>query len=178
MGLIITSKKKPDDSMKNTSNAVLDQYLTHVTALFASFERWSADFGLQVERGETTINEERHGQYQAHTLRLNDVQGKRIAEVVPFGESVIGALGRVDLVGDYGKREKIVYLNEGGPTMTTRIQVGTDGTSEQGIRKLYRGVDTEGWFWLSPSPIRRAYPISREVLADLLSAVTGHEFKY
>lgn len=164
-------------AMKNTSNAVLEQYLTHVTALFANIERWGADFGLQMERGETTINEERHGQYQAQTLMLNDAQGKRIAEVVPFGESIIGAQGRVDLVGDYGKREKIVYLNEGGPTMTTRIQVGTDGASEESTRKLYRGVDAEGWFWVSPSPIRRAYPITREVLADLLSAVTGHEFK-
>lgn len=164
-------------AMKNTLNPVLNQYLTHVTALFANIEKWGGDFGLQMQGGETTINEERHGQYEVPTLVLNDAQGKRIAEVLPFGESIIGAQGRVDLVGNYGKREKIVYLNAGGPTMTTRIQVGTEGAAEESTRKLYRGVDAEGWFWLSPSPIRRAYPITPEVFADLLSAVTGHEFK-
>lgn len=154
----------------------LQQYLRRTEALLCDLEKWGATFDLQIKRGQTTINEERHGQYCVETLVLNDAQGKRIAEVAPFGESIIGAQGRVDLVGDYGKREKIVYLNEGGPTLTTGT-VGADGACEKSTRKLYRGVDAEGWFWVSPSPIRRAYPVTREVFADLLSAVTGHEFK-
>jgi len=163
--------------MTENQNVALDQYLARVSALLDDVEKWSSDFGLRTAQGQTTINEERHGQYAAATRVLNDENGKRIAEVIPFGESILGASGRVDVVGDYGKREKIVYLSEGGPVMTTRIHVGTDGATEESTRKLYRGVDAEGWFWVSPSPLRRAFPITKEVFADLLSAVTGHEFK-
>lgn len=164
-------------AMKDSTNAVLEQYLTRVSALFADIKKWSADLGLHVEHGETSINEERHGQYRSPTLILSDARARRIAEVIPFGESILGASGRVDIVGDYGKREKIVYLNEGGPTIAMRIQAGVDGAAEESTRKLYRGVDAEGWYWVSPLPIRRAYRITQEVFSDLLSAVTGHEFK-
>lgn len=163
-------------AIKDSTNAVLEQYLTRVSALFADIKKWSADLGLHVEHGETSINEERHGQYQAPTLILDDTRGRRMAEIMPFGASILGAWGRVDVMGEYGKREKVVYLSAGGPTMAMRTQVGDGGETEESTRRLYRGVDAEGWYWVSPSPIRRAYPLTQEVFADLLSAVSGHEF--
>jgi hypothetical protein len=157
------------------ADRTLEQYLTRTVALLADIKRWVADFSLCIECGETSINEERHGHYQAPTLIMRDTQGKLIAEVIPFGEAILGAWGRVDVVGEYGKREKIVYLSAGGPTMTMQVQVGE---AEESTRRLYRGVDAEGWYWVSPHPIRRAYPLTCEVFADLLSAVSGHEFQF
>lgn len=157
-------------------NAALDKYLARIRTLLMDCEKWSIGRGLKVTRGETLINEERHGQYQAPTLMLDDNHGKRLAEVIPFGEAILGAWGRVDVVGEYGKREKIVYLSTGGPTITTSIQGGDGSGGEVITRSLYRGVEAEGWYWVSPSPIRRAYSLTPEVFVDLLSAVSDHEF--
>lgn len=164
-------------TINENKTMALQLYLERTKTLLSSLEKWSANFGLQIEHGKTTINEERHGQYETPTLILCDTHSKHIARVVPFGESLIGVSGRVDVVGEYGKQEKIVYLNEGGPTMTTSFRIGADGKAEESTHKLYRGVDVEGWYWVSPSPIRRAFLITEEVFADLLSAVTNHEFK-
>ena len=162
--------------MENSVKTALAQYLDRTQILLTDCEKWSVGLGLTATHGEKVINEERHGQYTVETLILSDGNGKRQAEVTPFGEAILGAWGRVDVVGEYGKREKIVYLIAGGPTMTTRIQVGDGGETEERAHRFYRGVDAEGWYWVSPSPIRRAYPLTQEVFADLLSAVSGHEF--
>lgn len=162
--------------MENAEKTALDEYLTRTRLLLADCEQWIAELGLKVAHGEVKINEERHGQYQAPALIMDDSHGKKVAQIVPFGASILGARGRVDVVGEYGKREKIVYLSAGGPTMTTCIRVGDGCEIEESTHKIYRGVDAEGWYWVSPSPIRRAHPLTREVFADLLSAVSGHEF--
>lgn len=156
--------------------AALPQFLMRTRDLLSDIGAWSKQLNLQVAQGETTINEERHGSYQAPSLVLSDAHGKRIAEVVPFGEAILGAHGRVDVVGEYGKQEKIVYLSAGGPSITTRIQVGEGGESEESTRRLYHGVGAEGWYWVAPYPLRRAYPVTQEVFVDLLSAVSGHAF--
>lgn len=163
--------------MKNHEKNDLNQFLFRTRALLSNCEQWSIILGLTVKHGESIINEERHGQYKVPTLILDDGHGKLVAEIAPFGASILGAWGRVDVVGEYGRREKIVYLSEGGPTITTRIQVGNEGAAEESTHRLYRGVDAEGWYWVSPPPIRRAYLVTREVFIDLLSAVSGHEFK-
>lgn len=163
--------------MENAEKPALDEYLARTRLLLADCEQWSAGLGLEVTHGETAINEERYGQYQAPTLILDDSSGKHMAEIVPFGASILGAWGRVDVAGEYGKREKIVYLSEGGPTITMRIHEGDKGKAEESPRRLYRGVEVDGWYWVSPPPLRRAYLITREVFMDLLSAVSGHEFK-
>lgn len=151
-----------------SDSASLIQYQEHVKTLLTAIQQWAATWSLEVQAGETSIHEEAHGPYTMPTLVLVGPDARKVAEVVPFGQSIIGAAGRVDVVGEYGKREKMVYLAEGGPTIAT---------SPDAVHRLYRGVTAPGWYWVSPPPIRRAYAINQEVFADLMSAVTGHEFK-
>lgn len=76
-----------------------------------------------------------------------------------------------------GRRGKFVFLLKGGPTLSTRIQVGDHGETSEHAWQLYRGVDADGWYWVSPAPILRAYLLNQGVFADLLRVVTGDEFK-
>lgn len=165
------------NAVEDTLNVVLNEYLSRVQVLLEQIEQWCREIGLQVVREETEINEERHGVYQVPVLVLQNNVGKRVAQVVPFGESVLGAHGRVDLVGNFGKREKFAFLSEGGPSITTRQQTAPDGGFVERTRKLYHGVDAEGWYWVTPGPISRAYPVSKEVFIDLLRAVTGYDYE-
>lgn len=159
-----------------SNSAALALFLERTRQLLNNIETWGKQLNLQIVQGEKTINEERHGSYQAPMLTLTNKQGQCLATVEPFGEALLGAHGRVDIIGKYGKQEKISYLSAGGPTITTRIQVGEGSIAEERIQKLLRGVEAEGWYWISPFPLRRAYPLSQEVFVDLFSAVSGHEF--
>ncbi|BAO80065.1 hypothetical protein SRAA_0211 [Serpentinimonas raichei] len=163
--------------MEDAEKTELDEFLARTQALLADCEEWSVGLGLRVTHGETAINEERHGPYRAPTLILDDSHGKRMAQIVPFGASILGAWGRVDVVSEYSKQEKIVYLSAGGPVIGTRIQAVENGPVEQSSHTMLRGVEGEGWYWVSPFPLRRAYPLTREVFVDLLGAVSGHDFQ-
>lgn len=158
-------------------DVALDDYLERIEQLYADVTTWCRDWSLNHSGRPTSINEERHGIYEAPVLVLTDLENQRLAELVPYGESVLGAHGRVDLLGVAGRREKLVYLLKGGPTLTTRIATGAHGETAERTQPLYRGVDTEGWYWVSAGSIRRAYRLNKEVFGDLLSAVTGDEFR-
>jgi hypothetical protein len=160
----------------STPNPAVEQFLARVRSLLADCRQWAEELGLHTQVGATTIQEERLGTYEAPTLKLLNASHQPVAEMIPFGAGLIGALGRVDVLGHYGKREKIVYLSQGGPVLTSRIQIGADGPVEESSRPLLRGIEREGWYWVSPYPMRRAFPLTREVWVDLLNAVSGHGF--
>ena len=164
-------------TLVDEQDVALDDYRERIEQLYAAVKAWCTDWNLKHTGRQTSINEERHGLYEAPVLILSDAENQRLAELVPFGESVLGAHGRVDLLGVAGRREKLVYLLKGGPTLTTRITTGEHGKTAIRTQQLYRGVDSDGWYWVSDGPIRRAYRLNQEVFGDLLSAVTGDEFK-
>ena len=158
-------------------NAVLKCYLAHVAELYQMIATWCEAWDVQVTQHEIQLEEERHGVYTAPMLRLIGNGERELAALVPFGESILGAHGRVDLLGAYGRREKLVYLLEGGPTLTTNAEVGVGGEAAERTRRLYRGVEVDGWYWVTPGPIRRAHLLDPEIFADLLSAVSGDGFQ-
>lgn len=162
--------------MTTESQAALQHYRDRTQTLLVQCETWCRALGLQVAQDQIHINEERHGRYTMPALKISTAQGKHLASIVPFGESILGAHGRVDLQGEYGKQEKIVYLSAGGPSITTRIQEGENGPMHEHTRLLYRGIEQEGWYWVSPAPIHRGYPLTLEIFKDLLSAVSGYEY--
>ena len=159
----------------NASNNIIKNYLDKINFLLSNVKDWCDPFGIQAIVNQTSINEDPYGQYNAPTLVLKLHDGKHLAEVSPFGAAVLGAMGRIDIVGEYGKREKIVYLSAGGPAIITNIQASVGDEKVEKPYQFYRGVDSEGWYWVAPFPLRRAYPITKEIFLDLLSAVSGHE---
>lgn len=165
------------NAVEDTLDVVLNEYLSRIEVLLGQIEQWCREVGLQVVRDETEINEERHGVYQVPVLVLQNNVGKRVAQVVPFGEDVLGTHGRVDLVSNLGKREKFAFLSEGGPSITTRQQTAPDGLFVERTLKLYQGVDAEGWYWVKPGSISRAYPVSKEVFIDRLRVVAGYDYE-
>ena len=133
---------------------LLQLYLQRVETLLADVKHWCLIKNLQVKDGSLSINEEPHGEYSAPYLQINTHENKRVADIKPFGESILGSAGRIDVVGEYGKKEKIAYLNQGGPTITTTTYAGSQPVSR--VIDVYQGVGEEGWYWVSSTPIHRA----------------------
>lgn len=163
-------------SESNESDQILGVYLKNVEHLLTDIKQWCLNKNLRVEKSTLPINEERHGEYSAPCLRIQDHNNKQIADIAPFGQSIVGSSGRIDVVGEYGKREKVVYLHKGGPTITTTVFTSDNSKSESRTSTIYRGVDAEGWYWVSPAPIRRAFLLTEDIFFDLLSAVSSYEF--
>lgn len=150
-----------------------DTYLARVKSLFDEVRSWLDGTGLSAKEESVELWEERYGKYTAPVLKLLDGRGRRVAHLNPVGANIIGAHGRVDLIGTLAK-EILVYLTDGGPVFSTKIKVG-EGVIEEKSRPLFRGIDAPGWYW-SESPIRRkATKFDRAILLELLSGISDYE---
>ena len=126
---------------------------------------------IKIERLTSSISEELLGPYEVDTLLISIGEDKM--KVVPIGTHVIGARGRVDLIGKEG-RVRIVLLEEGGPHISTSISIGGEPVEEPKTRRIYSGdIDHRGWYIVSEPPHVSATAISEDSLKDALMEVSG-----
>jgi hypothetical protein len=75
------------------------EFLKSIQALFNEIEPWAIAKNLLIKHNYVTLNEEKYGIYEAETIQVFTITNEKIAELLPVGASIIGAKGRVDLVG-------------------------------------------------------------------------------
>lgn len=150
----------------------LENYLNRVKELLTEIEQWSAAKGLCTERGNLALNEEDYGHYQVETLRIFTPDKVKIAELIPVGASIIGAKGRVDLMGTIDQ-EILVDWEKGGPGFVSTVTINNH--EETQTRYLYRGVDDPGWYWVESRKLNRAYKLDKRLFFDLLLAVSDYD---
>jgi hypothetical protein len=149
------------------------EYLAAVESLYVDVERWVAGFAV-VERRTTTLNEQA-GRYDAVSLSIHPRSAEQTAavELRPIGASIIGARGRVDLIGRLGSRT-FVYLPKGGPTFHS--SVSSEGkVLESRATPVLRGVDRDGWYWIEDARRGRALPVEETLFLELLIVVSAIE---
>jgi hypothetical protein len=159
--------------MNERSQVVPEHFRTSLARLLADIETWARHQELEVSRCQVTLNEEVYGQYEADKLCLHDSSGKIIAEVVPVAASVIGAKGRVDMVGALDQ-VILVDLDAGGPAITTTVVV--NGQRESRTKPLYRGIQDAGWYWIESHKLSRGRKLDEALFFDLLAEVSDHEY--
>jgi hypothetical protein len=158
--------------MRSSTRSKQEEYISRLNALYSEVVEWIKDADLKVSHGQTEIREEIPGSYDAPTLTITDEKGNKVADLLPVGAWVIGAEGRVDLVG-LMDRDSLVYLREGGPHIKTTESVET-GDAGEWSRPLFRGVDRPGWYWIEDKRLGRARPVTRQMFLDLLAEVSDH----
>jgi hypothetical protein len=148
------------------------EFLASVQSLFAEIEPWASAKGLHVKRDSVQLNEEAYGAYQADTLQILTETGQKIAEFVPIGASIIGAKGRVDLVGTI---DSVILADwdKGGPSIMTAIDDGA--TKHSNTVKVYRNVGDAGWYWVESRKLARAHRFDERLFFDLLPSVSDYE---
>ncbi len=152
-------------------DAALEVYLQRVDQLYAQIAHWVAADGYRAVRDILTVREARHGRYQAPLLRIQSLAGEELARCEPYGASILGAWGRVDVLG-WRSRRKLVYLTAGGPTLTMRLGLGGPAGVPEG-RAMLRDVATDGWYWLAPPPTAPARLLDDALFRQLLRDVSG-----
>jgi len=158
--------------MTSETKSRQDEYIARLNELYSHVGTWIKDARLSVSRDTIELHEEVLGHYEAPALTVLDTQRKKVAELQPAGACIVGAQGRIDLVGLSG-REALLYLAKGGPQYETKV---TNGAGEENRSKpLFRGVDEAGWYWIERFRPARARHLVKELFLDLVSEVSDYD---
>jgi len=146
-------------------------FLDSIAELYKNIEDWVKLQSISITREEVELNEELYGIYKAEKLVLKNSDGVTLSDIIPIGAGVIGANGRVDMVGKFD-RAIILYFEEGGPAMTTTIT----GIQTPSIYRFFRNVKERGWYWIEDTRREKAHKIDRDLFYELLTEVSDYEF--
>jgi hypothetical protein len=166
----------------NTSSAIeinWDQqrleWLHYLDVLYAALEgflsSYIADKRIQVTHGTKKIHEEYLGEYEAKTLQLT-IGGNRI-KLEPVGTLLIGAKGRVDMMGPHGSI-KLVLVDELIVASTISVKVSINGERFEPEDVKVQPVSVK-WTWRisTPPPKIQYLPLSNESFFDALMEVAN-----
>src|ERR1041384_6685679 len=109
--------------MTRTPVQIRNEYLEYLRQLYSDVRDWVPGKRFEVSQDTTSLNEVAVGRYQAPVLQISERDRGRIATLAPKGAWIIGARGRVDLIGPMDV-QPILYLSAGGPTIKTTTSVG------------------------------------------------------
>lgn len=150
-------------------------YKERVTAFMTQARAWCEARQLKIEEIPTDIFEEGLDSYRADGLRILSPSGERLAELLPSGSAIIGAQGRINLIGSLA-RHAFLYQTGKGPAIQVSVTTATGAPSTDSPTPLYRGVDGDGWYWFESS-MRKAVQVDESRFLDLLSDVSDYEFQ-
>lgn len=148
------------------------EFLDRLTKLYSNISKWVKSRNFQTIHSKMVLNEEAYGKYKVEKLFILKQDGKQIGELLPVGASVIGAMGRVDLIGSVDQ-EILVFLDKGGPCITTSIGIGNH--TESHTKCLYRGVNEAGWYWIESRKLSRVSKLDEVLFLNLLTEVSDYE---
>jgi len=160
--------------MKNKNKKILDNYLTDINKLFKKIDKWLAPSGLVISRTKIEITEEASGKYSIDKLIITGSDDNTIASVVPVGAWVIGANGRIDMIGRY---DRIILLKLEGNTQENETTSRTSVEKVNHTSTLFKSINTTDWYWIENRRLGRAYLLNKQLFYELLTEVSDYEFK-
>ena len=158
--------------MGTKADLTKEQYIKWVKELYQEVKKWIKKENLLAQEKDVEINEEIPGRYKAPGLSIKDKDGKRIAELRPVGAWIIGAKGRVDVIGSLDQTH-LVYIEPPGPGITTTIST-TSEELEKKTTLLFRGVNLAGWYWIEDKRRGKAHLLDAKLFMELLAEVSDY----
>lgn len=146
-----------------------EEYVQRVTTFIGEARGWCEHHGLAVENGVVALREELMAEYHAPSLHISK-DGASVAKILPIGSKVIGAQGRVDLIGRVTRHAFLFYVEKHPASWTqTAVAAKAIGTSSA------PGIDGDGWYWIE-ARVRRPKRVDESLFLDLLTDVSDYEF--
>lgn len=145
-------------------------YKKRVEELFTQVERWLSDT-LWVTVREFITVEEKIGTYNIEKLVVQDSAGQTLAEWIPIGADIIGADGRVDIVGT-ADQQILLYLSN-PLSFESSVSLYKRLLKAEKNEYIKRGVQP-GWFWAERTLRMTIYPLEPELVFDLVQEVSDY----
>ncbi len=164
--------------MDKEKKEILDEYLDNVSKCYAMVEEWLNGKFLSSKQVEYVVYEEASGKYETKKLLVYKNENNQIAELLPVGAWVIGANGRIDLIGNFDQ-QILVYLKKDikiKASTTTSIGDEEHQEASKNSRSLYKGFEKAGWYWIEDNKLGKAHALNKDLFFDLLSEVADCEF--
>lgn len=169
-------KRRLDEAKENRAKESVDwdkmrtDWEETLIELFAKMEGYLQEYidsgRISVTREKTKVSEEHLGLYEVDKLTFHIGNERVVAK--PIGRLMIGAQGRVDLIGPRGVL-RIVVLEEGGPFLRTRIEID-DKVEEETERPLISAGDIPkaGWYISTIPPRVTTTALNKDSFRDAL----------
>ncbi len=153
-------------------NKKRDDWLQYLADFYNQVERFLGEYrksgDVTFKYDEKYMQEEFIGQYRARSLRIR-IKDKDVV-LDPVGTNLIGANGRVDMIGDAGTvRFVLVDKSSNGPGLSVPVE------TQDKPRKVEGEKETEGieWAWkiATPPPRIKYIEVNAESFFDALMEV-------
>ena len=169
-------KRRLNEAQKFKSSETLDwhktreewiQSLNHLDSKMEKYlKKYTEADQIQVSREKIQISEEYLGNYAAEKITIQIGNDKVVAK--PIGRMMIGAAGRVDLIGARGML-RIVLLDKGEPATRTRIEIGRKAEEKTGWHPIQSiKISERGWYIATLPPRITATALSADAFRDAL----------
>ena len=151
-------------------NRTRKEWIQSLRDLYSTMERYLKRYTeagqIRVKREGVELSEQYLGSYEAEKLTFEIGMEKIVAK--PIGRLMIGATGRVDLIGARGTL-RLVLLEKGGPAIRTRIEIG-ERIEEEVSRPLIPSgeISESGWYIATLPPRVTTTPLSADTFRDAL----------
>src|ERR1700754_2670862 len=97
------------DQMAEQYADKVELYLQRVRAFLAQVREWSTERSLSVVDDVTELNEQGIPRYQAPSLYVSK-DNVSLAKIMPIGSAIIGAQGRIDLIGQVARHAFLFHV--------------------------------------------------------------------
>ena len=150
------------------------EWLENLARFYALVDGYLAEFqtegNVKVERSQVTITEEHLGQYQAESRSI--LIGHDKVNLVPIGTLLIGAKGRVDMVGPAGTAK---FVLAGKHSNGIRISVTVRGEAKPAQEAPPQPAAPEEFVWklATPPPKVRFIELQPETFFSALTEVVN-----
>lgn len=124
-----------------------DDWLARLASLYKKLEiflkRFKEDGSVEISFADVTLNEENIGSYSAHKMIVRI--GRQEISLIPVGTSIIGAKGRVDVIGSAGKGRLILVDKDAlGPGSVVKVTINDGNAYAARDERKDRQID---WTW-------------------------------
>lgn len=167
-------KKEKTMTIEEDKDLWLEQLANLHSLVENSLKEYIESGDISIKKYPVILQEEQTGAYQADQLDINI--GRQIVRLEPLGTFLIGARGRVDMIGPKGTvRLVIVPPKSDGPKIHFSISIGGNSvgsTSKSG------SVSPREWVWkiatLPPKPTY--FELNADSFRDALMGVVNGNF--
>ena len=171
----IAAKKKNEKTKEIDWAQKKDEWLEKLNKLYTEIESWLNDLEqdvVSIKYIDKEINEEYIGMYTARKMILRIADEQVVLE--PVGTLLIGAAGRVDMIGKNGK-VKFVLVPESSKGVQIKVTIKAEGKPEKGAKEDEQNTIKEDWVWkiATPPPSIKYVEIDSDSFSDALLEVIG-----
>ena len=169
-------KRRLNEAQTNQSSETVDwnktreEWIQSLNHLHSKMEKYLNKYTeadqIQITREKFRISEEYLGNYEAEKLTIQIGIDKVVAK--PIGRMMIGAVGRIDLIGARGML-RIVLLDKGQPAPQTKIEIGRKPEEKTGCHAIQSiKISERDWYIATLPPRITATALSADAFRDAL----------